>query len=93
MGARDPAYLQRVRELGCVFCSQVLGIPDTPAAAHHAFDPSQRDDYLTIALCHTHHQGPQGFHGLGGEKPFRARYGVGEVEMLAWTLAGLNRGC
>lgn len=90
MGARDPAYLARVRSVGCVLCRHLYGIPDSPAAAHHLFDPSQRDDYLTAALCQPHHQGPEGFHGLGGERPFRMRYKLGEVELLALTLAALN---
>lgn len=96
MGHRDPAYLQRVRELGCIVCRHKLGIEDLPpAAAHHLFDAHERDDYLTAPLCggpEGHHQGPVGFHGLGGEPGFKALWGLSEVQLLALTLAGLNRG-
>ena len=93
MGHRNPAYLQRVRSLGCLVCSEVFGLEDLPpAAAHHLFDPKDRDDYLTAPLCHEHHQGQTGFHGLGGAGPFQRLYKLSECELLALTLARLNRG-
>ena len=92
MKHKDPSYLQRVRGLGCVVCEHLLGIKGTPAAAHHLFSPRERSDYLTAALCHAHHQGPNGFHGLGGARPFERLYKLTEPDLLSLTLAGLNRG-
>lgn len=81
-------HIARVRELGCVLCDH-LNLGQTPAAIHHLFDPSQRSDFLIAPLCQPHHQGPNGFHGLGGEPGFRRRYNLGEVELLAMTLERL----
>lgn len=90
-GHKDPAYLARIRALGCVVCEHLLGVKDQPAAAHHLFDAHERDDYLTAALCYDHHQGPQGFHGLGGARGFQRVYKLSEADLLALTLAKLNK--
>lgn len=94
MGARDPAYLQRVRELGCVVCRYVLGLSDLPPAeAHHLFDAHERDDYLAAPLCGGaggHHRGPMGFHGLGGARGFQRVYKLSEAQLLALTLRAMN---
>ena len=84
-GVKESEWLDRVAGLGCVLCHH-LGRGYTPANVHHLFDPSQRSDWLVAPLCRECHQGPNGFHGLGGERPFRARYKLGEVELLAMTL-------
>lgn len=91
MSKASKAYMGRVAELGCVLCRELYGT-DVPANVHHLFDPHQRSDWLTVPLCHAHHQGPGGFHGLGGERPFKARYKLGEVELLAMTIERLNGG-
>jgi hypothetical protein len=44
-----------------------------------------------LPLCPDCHQGPNGFHGLGGERPFRARYKIGEVELLAMTIERVEK--
>lgn len=85
MGSRLKKYHQNLRDIGCVVCLR-LGLGPTPPAIHHLFDAHQRDDWLVAPVCHHHHQGPEGFHGLGGERPFRNRYGFGEMEMLADTI-------
>lgn len=92
MKHRDPAYLAKVRAIGCVVCEHLLAIGGVPAAAHHLFSPRERSDYLTAALCYEHHQGPRGFHGLGGARPFERVYKLTEPDLLALTLAALNRG-
>lgn len=89
MTARAKRHMDRVRrEVSCVLCDH-LGLGATPAQAHHLFDPHQRSDWLVAALCKEHHTGKTGFHGLGGEPAFRARYKLGEVELLAMTLEKL----
>jgi hypothetical protein len=83
-------HLDRVAGLGCILCRH-LGRGYAPASIHHLFDPSQRSDWLVAPLCQQCHQGPNGFHGLGGERPFRARYKIGEVELLGMTIEALAR--
>ena len=88
MTVKTATYLDRVASIGCVLCWH---LHDTYRAAelHHLFDPSQRSDWLVAPLCSDCHRGPNGFHGLGGERPFRTRYKLGEVELLAMTLERL----
>jgi hypothetical protein len=86
--AKVSAHLDRVASVGCILCHH-LGRGYTPAAIHHLFDAHQRSDWLVAPLCPSCHQGPNGFHGLGGERGFRARYKLGEAELLAMTLERL----
>lgn len=89
MTARARRHMLNVaQQVPCVLCEH-LGLGQTPAEAHHLFDPHQRSDWLVAALCKEHHRGKTGFHGLGGEPGFRARYKLGEVELLAMTLERL----
>lgn len=88
MSNKSKRHMQRVAEIGCILC-QHLNRGETPAEVHHLFDPSQRSDWLIAPLCMECHRGPNGFHGLGGEPGFRARYKLGEVELLAMTLEKL----
>ena len=81
-------HLEKVASIGCILCDH-LGRGYTPAQIHHLFDAHQRNDWLVAPLCRECHQGPNGFHGLGGERGFRARYKLGEVELLAMTLEKL----
>lgn len=80
-------YHDRVRSLGCILC-KALGWGDTPAQLHHIFDTADRDDWLVIPLCREHHQGSDGFHGLG-ERTFNRVYRTSETKLLAQTLREL----
>ena len=82
-------YMDRVAGLGCVLCWHIHGAY-REANLHHLFDAHQRNDWLIAPLCKDCHQGPNGFHGLGGERGFRARYKLGEPELLAMTIERLN---
>jgi hypothetical protein len=82
------SHLEKVASIGCILCDH-LGRGYVPANIHHLFDAHQRSDWLVAPLCRECHQGPNGFHGLGGERGFRARYKLGEVELLAMTLERL----
>jgi hypothetical protein len=86
--AKVEAWLDRVASIGCILCWHIHGAYK-PAQVHHLFDAHQRNDWLVAPLCPECHQGPNGFHGLGGERGFRARYKLGEVELLAMTLERL----
>ncbi len=88
MSVKAKRHMQRVREIPCVLCEK-LGLGQTPSAAHHAFDSAARSDFLTVALCHGHHQGQEGFHTLG-EREFNRRYKTSEAELLAMTIERLS---
>lgn len=81
-----------VARVPCVLC-QHMGLGDTPAQVHHMKQgtgmTNKADDALTIALCYEHHQGASGVHQLK-DKGLRLRYGVGELELLAMTIHGVN---
>lgn len=89
-------YHQRLRELGCIAC-HMLGLGQTPGEIHHLFDAHMRDDRLVVCLCPGHHRSMPvarpdgtfmrvvGFHP-GGERPFRAAHGFGELEMHAESI-------
>lgn len=82
------AHMDRVREIGCILCRQ-MGDFNVPASAHHIMDNVARSDWLTIPLCHFHHQGGGGFHYLG-EREFNRRYKTTEANLLAATLEAMN---
>ena len=87
-------YHQRLREIGCIACIMVLGVRETPCEVHHLFDAHQRNDWLCVGLCAGHHRGVPGVVGFhpGGERRFRAAYGIGEVDLLSRTIAEIERG-
>ena len=83
------AYQARVRDLGCVLC-QHLGLGRTPAALHHV--ESVRDglsEWAVVPLCHEHHQGKTGVHGLR-RRGFEAMYKLTDVDLLAMVARGLR---
>lgn len=86
----EAEWLERVAAVGCIMTWQLFD-RYAPAEIHHLFDPSQRSHYLVAPLSPDFHRGPNGFHGLGGERGFRARYKLGEVELLDLTLRRLNK--
>ena len=75
-------YEQRVRGIGCVVCLHLIG-ERTPASIHHV--ESIRDalsEYAIVPLCHEHHQGKTGVHGLS-RRGFEAKYKLTEIDLLA----------
>lgn len=83
-------YIQNVRALPCVVCRLMGLAQSTPTAAHHIGDTASRSDWLVISLCHEHHQGATGFHGLG-ERAFNRRYNTTELRLLGETIAALAK--
>ena len=54
-----------VASLGCVICRRDTG-NKVPCQVHHiAEGSSKRSDYMVAGLCHDHHKGEAGIHGLG----------------------------
>lgn len=89
MSARE--HLERVRSLRCVVCRTMGIVQSTPTTAHHV--EAVRDevsDYATVALCHDHHQGPNGVHGLS-RRGFEMRYRLSDIDLLALTTRALDR--
>ena len=65
--------MAQVAALGCVICRQEMGVY-SPASVHHVAEGSgHRSDWATVGLCHEHHQGATGLHGMG-TKAFIRRY-------------------
>ena len=93
MSTAAQKHMGRVADLGCLICER-LGAGHTPVCVHHIRDgqgTGQRaSDFLTIPLCHEHHQGASGIHGLGTRR-FERVYGVSELDLLAMTIERLGR--
>lgn len=85
------AWMDRIGGLPCVLCKVLGRGPVYGVELHHLFDAHQRNDWLVAPLCADCHRGPNGFHGLGGERGFRARYKLGEPELMALTLEELDK--
>lgn len=89
MSAAD--HLERVHEIPCVVCVKMGLQPKFPVTAHHL--ESVRDalsDYAAVALCHEHHQGKNGIHGLS-RRGFEMKYKLSELDLLKMTLWLLDK--
>jgi hypothetical protein len=74
--------LNQIAELGCILCSEVLGIEGTPAELHHVRRyGTKRATSPILPLCREHHRGNTGVHGLG-TKGFENKWGVTYEELL-----------
>lgn len=82
-------HKDRVARLGCILC-QCLDRGETPAQVHHIREGqgmSQRaSDFLTIPLCPSCHQGPNGIHG---DRTLLKIARVDELDLLAMTIERL----
>ena len=76
-------YEARLRLLPCVVCAHV-GQHRPCEELHHAGAATDRDDWNQIPLCHEHHQGATGIHGLR-RRAFEARYRTTELKLIALT--------
>jgi len=85
--SKAKAHMGRVADVGCIVCWEQLA-QYVPAMVHHIRDGaglSQRSsDWLTLPLCHNHHQGYDGIHSIG-TRAWEGRYGT-ELSLLAETL-------
>lgn len=92
MSAAGKRHMGRVASLSCVLCEHLGILQEGRTTVHHIREgqgASQRaEDTLTTALCHEHHQGASGIHGLG-RKGFYNRYKLDELDLLAMTLERL----
>jgi hypothetical protein len=85
--------LNKIAELGCILCSEVLGIEGgSPAELHHVRRfGSVRSASPVLPLCPEHHRGNSGVHGLG-HKGFANKWGVTEEELLERVNQKLGKG-
>ena len=73
--------LSKIAKLGCILCSEVLGITGSEAELHHVRRfGAKRSTSPVLPLCPEHHRGNTGVHGLG-HKGFEKRYGITEMEL------------
>jgi hypothetical protein len=74
--------LNKIAELGCILCSEVLGIEGTPAELHHVRRyGNKRASSDLLPLCPEHHRGNSGVHGLG-TKGFENKWGITYEKLL-----------
>ncbi len=92
MSAAGKRWMGRVAKVPCVLCAR-MGLGESPAQVHHLkFGQGASDrasDFLTIALCDPHHNGPDGVHRLK-EHGLYLRYRCSELDLLADTLAAME---
>lgn len=68
-------HMSIVASLGCVICRRDAG-HCVPCQVHHIADGSGlRSDFMVAGLCHDHHQGTVGIHGMGSKR-FIALFGL-----------------
>ena len=84
--------LNKIAELGCILCSELLGFEGTPSELHHIRRHGNvRSASPVIPLCPEHHRGNSGVHGLG-HKGFANKWGVTEEELLEQVYKKLGKG-
>ena len=84
--------LNKIAELGCILCSEVLGIEGTQAELHHVRRyGAVRATSPILPLCTTHHRSNIGLHGLG-VKRFEREYQISCEELLERVSQKLGKG-
>jgi hypothetical protein len=74
--------LGKIARLGCILCSEVLGIKGSPAELHHVRRyGAKRSASPVLPLCPEHHRGNSGVHGLG-TKGFENKWNVSYETLL-----------
>lgn len=74
--------LNKIAQLGCILCSEVLGFEGTEAELHHVRRyGAKRATSPILPLCPEHHRGNDGIHGLG-VKGFERKWQISCEELL-----------
>ena len=75
--------LDQIANIGCILCSEVLGIEGgSPAELHHVRRfGAVRATSPILPLCPEHHRGNSGLHGMG-VKRFEREYKISCEELL-----------
>ena len=82
MTKNEKNALNKIAELGCILCSEFLGIEGTPAELHHVRRyGAKRATSEILPLCSEHHRGNTGLHGMG-VKRFEREYQISCERLL-----------
>jgi len=82
MTKNEKIALNQIAELGCILCSEVLGIEGTAAELHHVRRfGAKRATSDVLPLCPEHHRGNSGVHGLG-TKGFTKKWQISYERLL-----------
>jgi hypothetical protein len=75
--------LNQIAELGCIICTEILGIEGGSAAELHHVRRygAVRATSPILPLCPEHHRGNSGLHGMG-VKRFEREYKISCEELL-----------
>ena len=75
------AHMGRIAGMRCICCYLLGQEQETPTNVHHIREGRvERNDFLTLPLCWSCHQGPRGVHG---DKGWLTQLRMSEVELLA----------
>jgi hypothetical protein len=84
--------LDAIAALGCILCSEVLGIEGTKAELHHVRRfGAKRSASPVLPLCPEHHRGNSGVHGLG-TKGFERKWNISYEVLLERVSEKLGKG-
>ena len=93
-GSLGKRHMARVAACGCAVGNRGLGQCAGKIEVHHVSEASgRRSDFATVCLCHEHHDGASGFHGIKA-KAFCKLYRVPwekEEGLLVWAAEDLER--
>jgi len=80
-------------ELMCVVGARHGGCAGRLTLHHVAEGSGLRHDYSLVPLCHEHHQGAAGLHGMGSKNFIRLYQPPGDSEygLLVWLLEDLAK--
>lgn len=92
MTKNEKKSFNQIARLGCILCSEVLGIEGTPPELHHIRRYGNvRSASPVIPLCPEHHRGNSGVHGLGA-KGFEKKWGISQEALLERVNQRLGKG-
>ena len=84
--------LDKIARLGCILCSEVLGVEGSEAELHHVRRyGAKRATSPILPLCPIHHRSNDGLHGLG-VKGFERKYSITCEELLERVNQKLGKG-
>lgn len=86
-------WRNNLAKIGCVVGRRHGGCAGDISLHHVAEGSGLRHDYGLVPLCHMHHQGGSGLHGMGPKNFLRLYRPPGESEygLLIWTMEDLAR--
>lgn len=86
-------WRNRLAGLHCVVGSRHGGCQGSIELHHIAEGSGLRHDYGLVPLCHEHHQGKAGLHGMGSKSFLRLYQPPGESEfgLLIWACEDLAK--